>query len=184
MEKFHKGLLNWAGSFGTDETEAYTKTINLLHKQFQAPIDKELPAYAVQMMAKFIPGGLEIQTDQILKFINNKAVAVIMIRLFSQEPWKTLSNPEAFQKVFGNIESAEDDRFKKIFTSPVALQSLNALQFTRELEEKLFVGNREFIEGLAYFLKANKIPDYNLYLRKLIQLNHGTQSLFNLITQK
>lgn len=179
MEKFHKGLLKWAGFFGTIEIEAYTNTINLLHKQFQLPIDKELPSYAVQMMAKFIPGGLEIQTDQILKFINNKATAVIMIRLFSQEPWKTLSNPEAIQKVFGNIESAEDDRFKKIFTSPAALQSLNALLFTNQEQKYLFSGNREFIEGLFYLLKLNT-NNYSLK-RKLINIYKGEISFNSLL---
>lgn len=179
MKKLQNGLLKWAGFFGTIEIEAYTNTINLLHKKFLSPIDKELPSYAVQMMAKFIPGGLEIQTDQILKFINNKAVAVIMMRLFSQEPWKTLSNPDAFQKIFGNIESAEDDRFKKIFTSPAALQSLNALLFTNQEQRYLFSGNREFIKGFFYLLKLNT-NNYSLK-RKLINIYKGEISFNSLL---
>lgn len=182
MKKLQNGLLKWAGFLGTIEIEAYTNTINLLHKKFLSPIDKELPSYAVQMMAKFIPGGLEIQTDQILKFINNKAVAVIMMRLFSQEPWKTISNPEAFQKVFGNIESTNDERFKKIFNSPVALQSLNALQFTKQLEEKFFVGNREFIEGIAWWMKIKqgKIP--LTQARILLNIYQGKKTFIDLIS--
>lgn len=134
------------------------------------------------MISRFIPGESEIQTDQILKFMNNKAVAVIMIRLFIQEPWKTISNYDGYHKVFGNITGPEDERFKKIFNSPAAIQSLNALQLTKEQEKILILNNRELINGLSWLLKNYQGTLYFRQILTFFNIIHGRQPFIDVLT--
>lgn len=181
MRNFHTGLLTWIAFFGKIESTKYEKTFNLIHTKLKTPIDKELPAFALQMILRLIPGGFEIQSDQILKFMYNKAIALIMIRLFSQEPWKTISNFNGYPKVFGNITGPEDVRFKKIFNSPAAIQSLNVLRFTKEQEEKLFVGNRELLIGLSWLLKNYQGTLYFRQIRTFFKIIQGRQPFIDIL---
>ncbi|MBX7227967.1 MAG: hypothetical protein K1X55_18180 [Chitinophagales bacterium] len=184
LNRLRDSLVKYAAFFGDESKNNYSKILETLWQQLGNSTLKELPAITTTLIAKLLPENVNIDIKDALKFINNRAVVAIIIRLIQYEPWTTLTNPDAIQKFFGYIDGPNDERFKKIFSSPAAMQSMNAVRFTKEQEEKLFVGNREFIVGLAYFLKANKIPKYNSYQRKLINLNQGNLSFLNIVTNK
>lgn len=183
MDKFHKQILAYAGFFSESEIVIYKYSLDSIHTRLQEPLKKELPAFAVQVIKKFIPNAENIDDKTLLTYANNRAVVVIVNRLLQFEPWKTITNPEAFNKILGNIDGPDDERYLKIFTSPMALHSLKALIFTKEQEARYFLGNRDFFKMVYWLMKIQHTPLLFNKARMLIRLCKGEIPIFNLFFQ-
>lgn len=184
LNNFHKAILDYAGFFNESERANYDSRLTLLINQLKKGTKKELPLAAKALLAKFLPDLTSVDPKELVKYLNNPAVVAIMTRLIQYEPWKTLTNPESAEKILGNITGPDDDRFKKIFRSAAAAQSLQTLRFTSDQEKTLFFNNKEFIKGLVYFLKLNNLQVKYETKRLLIKIIHCNLSIYNLFIQE
>lgn len=182
MDKFYKQILAYAGFFSESEKAIYKYSLDSIHTRLQEPIKKELPVFAVQVIKKFLPAAENIDDKTLLTYVNNRAVVVIVNRLLQFEPWKTITNPEAFQKILGNIDGPDDERYLKIFTSPVALHSLKALTFTKEQEERYILGNKELIVGLSWLLKSFQRTLQFKQVRILFNIIEGNRQFIDVLS--
>lgn len=173
LNRMQNSLITYATFFGDQSRDTYSQTLNVLHQELVKPLNKELPAMATQLVAKFLPEDATWDMTDVLKFMNNRAVIVILLRLLNYEPWRTITSFESLQKVIGNINGPKVEHYKKIFSSPAALHSIDELSFTKEQENKLFFGNREFCLGIFYIIRLNnKLNSFKLK-RLLLDLING-----------
>lgn len=177
LNRMHNSLITYAAFFGDQSRDTYSQTLNVLHQELAKPLNKELPAIATQLMAKFLPENATWDMKDVLKFMNNRAVIVILIRLLNYEPWKTIIYNGTYHKVFSNLTGYEHEGFISIFNSPAAIQSLAAFNFSKDQEEKLFSENKVFIKGIYWSMKQYDKINRMKTMRSLIKLTHNQISI-------
>ena len=181
LNRMHNSLITYAAFFGDHSRDSYSHTLNVLHQELIKPLNKALPAMAMQLVAKFLPENAEWDLKDVLKFMNNSAVIAIFLQLIKFEPWKTLTNPDALQKILTNFEGIHDNRMQDIFASPIAMNALESLRMTPESEAKLIYGNKSFLK-LNYWLYTRSVGKPSiLFLRTLVKINNGEMSFNGLI---
>lgn len=180
MDKLANSIIEFAGFYNESEKTTYENRLKLLVDQLKSQGNKELPIAAKALLTKFLPILATIEPNVLIQYLNNRAVVTILMRLFQYEPWNTLTNPEAMDKVFGNIKGTNDDRFTKIFMSPVAIQSIHALRMPKEIESKVIYGNKEFLKLLYWLYKMQSSQPSIPFLRTLVNINNGNIS-FNVL---
>jgi hypothetical protein len=187
LTKFHKAILEHAGFFNESERANYNSRLTLLINQLKNGTNKELPLAAKALLAKFLPDLTSVDPNELVKYLNNPAVVAIITRLIQYEPWKTLTNPEAAEKILGNITGPDDKRFLNIFRSRAAINSLNAFNFNKEQHELLFNNNREFIKILFGLINYQSNSSHYIIKRNLIKLYKGNllvNQVFSISSQK
>lgn len=182
LNRMQNSLITYAAFFGDQSRDTYSQTLNVLHQELTKPLNKELPAAAMQLVAKFLPENATWDMKDVLKFMNNRAVIVIVLRLLNYEPWKTITSFESLQKVIGNINGPNVEQCKKIFSSPAALQSIYELSCTKGQENKLFLGNREFYLRIFYIIRLNNKLNSSKLKRLLLGLINGNITFHQAIT--
>lgn len=177
LNRMQNSLITYAAFFGDQSRDTYSQTLNVLHQELVKPLNKELPAMATQLVAKFLPENTTWDMKDVLKFMNNRAVIVILIRLLNYEPWKTIIYNGTYHKVFSNLTGSEHEGFISIFNSPAAIQSLAAFNFSKDQEEKLFSENKVFIKGIYWSMMQYDKINRMKTMRSLIKLTQNQISI-------
>lgn len=181
LNRMQNSLISYAAFFGDQSRDSYFHTLNVLHQELVKPLNKELPAMTTQLVAKFLPENTTLDMKDVLKFMNNRAAIALFLQLIKFEPWKTLTNPDALQKILTSFEGIHDNRMQNIFASPIAMNALESLRMTPESEAKLIYSNKSFLKLIYWLYTRSAGKPSILFLRTLVKINNGEMSFNGLI---